>query len=299
MKLRPRILAAAASLAIASPAFADRYAGIDAFLSSDADGTDIGKFALDLDFHHADSEHYQGVSLEYARFRPSGQASVEDQRVYYRFAGGDAWKWKGRIGSDGHAVLGSAEVHNEAARRQEYFIEREIIETPLGLRDGLYSTYVGGAFDLPFDERNQLTTVVGVQDFGGDNLRLHARANFIHALAPEHGLSAQIRMRYFHDSHANESDYFAPGWHAQVLPTLQLRRYVDGWRYAIAAGYGMQRAADTSWRPARLLEASVTSPQEGHAWIFKAGFTYTNTPVNDGFTYDYRQFSLTLGRTFQ
>lgn len=90
-----------------------------------------------------------------------------------------------------------------------------------------------------------------MQDFGGDNLRLHARGNVIHTLSDRHGLSAQLRVRYFHDSHANESDYFAPGWHAQAIPTLQVRRFVNGWRYAVAAGYGAQRDADTSWRPAR------------------------------------------------
>lgn len=298
MNGRTRVLAAATALLFALPACADKYAGIETFYSSDADDTDIVRSALDLDFSHTDSEHYQGLSLEIARFRPFGQPWVEDHRLYFRFAGGDAWKWNGRFGSDGHSVLGSAAIHNESARRQEYFIEREIIETPLGLRDGLYSTYLGAAFDLPFNDRNLLTTVIGVQDFGGDNLRLHYRGNLIHSLLPEHGLSAQLRVRYFDDSLANESDYFAPGWYAQAIPTLQVRRHLNGWRFAVAAGYGTQRAADTSWGPARLFEASVTSPKEGHVWGLKAGFTYTNTPVNSGFTYDYRQFSLSLGRAF-
>jgi hypothetical protein len=297
MNGRVRMLAAATALLFALPACADQYGGIDAFHSSDADGTDVDRFALDLDFAHDDDEHYQGLSLERARFRPFGQATVDDSRVYYRFAGGNAWKWTGRIGSDGHTVVGSAAIHNEAARRQEYFIERDIIETPLGLANGLYSTYAGAAFDLPFDERNVLTTVVGVQDFDGDNKRLHLRANFVRVLSPEHGLSAQLRVRYFHDSVANEADYFAPGWYAQAIPTLQLRRFVGGWRYAVAAGYGVQRAADTSWRPAQLFEASVSSPKD-HAWTFKAGVTWTNTPGNSGAGYDYRQFNLSLGRRF-
>lgn len=298
MKKRHRILPAAIALLLALPVGAQQYVGIQAFHSSDADRTDIAKTALDFDFHHADSEHYQGVSLELARFRPAGQDWIEDQRVFYRFAGGDAWKWNGRVGSDGQTVIGSAAIHNEAARRQEYFVERDIIETPLGLRDGNYSTYLGAAFDLPVDERNLVTAVVGVQGFGGDNRRAHLRGNFIHVLSPEHGLSAQLRVRTFHDSVAHESDYYAPGWHAQAIPTLQLRRFVDGWRYAVAAGYGAQRAAGTSWRPARLLEASVTSPASGSDWSFQAGFTYTNTPDNTGFTYDYRQFNLSVGRSF-
>lgn len=298
MNNRIRVLSATIASLFALPAGADPYAGVQVYYSSDADDTEVVKTALDLDLSHADSEHYQGLSLEIARFQPAGQPWVEQHRLYYRFAGGEAWKWSGRVGSDGHTVLGSVSVHNEAPRRQEYFVEREIIETPLGLRDGLYSTYAGAAFDLPFDERNLLTTVVGVQHFDGRNVRLHLRGSFISTLSAEHGLSAQLRLRYFHDSVANESDYYAPGWHAQALPTLQLRRFAKGWRYALAAGYGVQRSADTSWRPARLLEASITSPKAGSAWSFQAGFTYTNTPVDNGSGYDYRQFFMSLGRSF-
>lgn len=291
-------LAAGASMALAMPSHADQYFGIDVFHSSDADGTDITRTALDFDFSHTDVEHYQGLSLETASFKPFGQSTVEEQRIYYRFAGGADWKWTGRVGTDGDTIVGSASIHNESPHRQEYFIERDIIETPLGLQDRLYSTYLGAAFDLPINDRTQLTTVVGVQEFGAENLRLHYRGNFSYMIAPEQGLSAQLRLRYFHDSVANESDYFAPGWYAQAIPTIQMRRYINGWRYSVAAGYGTQRAADTSWRPARLLEASVTSPKDRHVWSFKAGITYTNTPVNSGYTYDYLQFSMSLGRTF-
>jgi hypothetical protein len=294
---RWQLLAAVASLALALPVHAVRYIGITSFYSSDADDTEIAKLAVDLDLRHADREHYLGLSLESAGFTPAGGRRFEDERVYLRVAGGDAWKWSGRVGSDGHTVLGSAAIHNDAPNRQEYFIEREIIETPRGLQEQLYSTYVGGAFDLPFDERTTLTTVLGAQEFDGDNLRLHYRGNLIHSVLPAQGLSAQLRLRYFHDSDANELDYFAPGWYAQAIPTLQLRRHVGGWRYGLAAGYGRQRSAGTSWRPARLLEASISSPQDAD-WTLQAGFTYTNTPVNSGFTYDYQQFHLSLGRAF-
>jgi hypothetical protein len=291
------LLAASAGLAFAVPAHAQRYIGVETLHSSDADLTDVAKWTLSLDFSHADPAHYQGLALETARFTLAGQRDVEEHRAFYRFAGGDTWKWTGRVGSDGHGVLGSASIHNGAERRQEYFVERDIIETPLGLQHRSYSTYAGGAFDLPFDQRTLLTTVVGVQDFGGDNLRLHYRGNLSYSIAPRHGLSAQLRVRYFRDSDPNESDYFAPGWYAQAMPTLQLRRYHEGWRYAVAAGYGRQRATDSSWRTARLLEASVTSPED-RDWVLRAGFTYTDTPVNSGFAYDYRRVFLSLGRVF-
>jgi hypothetical protein len=278
---------------------AGQYVGFESFYSSDADGTEIAKTLLDVDFQHMDSEHYQGFSLEDARFLPFGHTWVQSYRVYFRFADSSAqWKWDGRIGSDGHTLLGTADVHDEDPFRQEYFAERAIVETPLGLQRGLYSTYAGAAYDTPFDERNILTTVVGVQDFTGRNVRLQYKGNLIHMLVPEWGVSAQLRVRYFHDSVPDEFDYFSPRWYVQAVPTLQVRRYVNGWRYAFAAGYGRQDAADSSWHDARLLEATMTSPKDGHDWVFQAAFTYTNTPINSGFTYDYKQLMLSAGRSF-
>ncbi len=294
-----RGLIAAIAVVVSVSAHAGGYGGVEGFLSSDADGTEIAKTALDLDFRHADGEHYQGMSLEQARFRPFGQGWIGDRRAYWRFAdGGGQWKWNGRIGTDGRTLLGNASIHNEVPRRQEYFLEREIVETPLGLQRDIYSTYTGAAYDLPFDDRNILTTVLGVQDFSGRNVRLQYRGNFVHVIAPAWGFSAQLRLRYFHDSNPHEFDYFSPRWYAEAIPTLQLRRFRAGWRYAIAAGYGRQRAADSGWHDARIFVAAVTSPKEGHDWFFQAGFTYANTPVNSGFTYDYKQLTFSIGRSF-
>ncbi len=300
MRRLARVVAVAAAwLALSQSADAARYVGVEGFYSSDADGTQIAKTGLDLDYSHTDSEHYFGLSLEKARFEPFGQSWVENDRAYFRFADSDAsWKWNGRIGSDGHTVLGSADIFKDVAHRQEYFIEREIVETPVGLEKGIYSTFVGTAYDMPINDRNSLATVVGVQDFTGRNVRLQYRENFVHVLVPDWGISVQLRLRAFHDSVPHEYDYFSPRWYAEAIPSVQLRRFVSGWRYAIAAGYGQQRTDVTGWRAARRLEASVTGPKDGHVWSFQTAFTYTNTPINSGLTYDYKQLTLTLGRSF-
>lgn len=289
------------ALALLAPvsAHAQRQAvGIDVFASGDADDSRVTKFGIDYDFNHASIDEYRGFRVESARFAPLGQSSREDRRVYYRFANGnDHWKWKGMLGSDGHTWLGNASIHNEAPRRQEYFIEREIVETPIGLDRRLHATFVGGAFDLPLSERTTLTAMAGVQDFTGDNTRLHLRGRYIHVVKPEWGLSAQLRLRYWHDSHPGEHDYYAPGWYAEVLPVLQLRRFSGGWQYLAAAGYGRSRDAHSDWRDARYLELGVTSPPKGD-WLFKAGLIHSNTPVATGYTYRYQQFTLSAMRRF-
>jgi hypothetical protein len=293
------LLAAVLCVAALPVAHATQYVGVEGFYSSDADNTDIDKTAIDLDFTHADTLHYAGVSLEDALFRPFGQPWIDDQRVYFRFADSkDAWNWNARIGSDGHTVLGSADLYNQATNRQEYFIERDIVETPIGLQRGLYSTYAGGAYDLPLGNRDTLTSVLGVDQFSGGNTRIQNRENFIHMLVPDWGLSVQLRLRDFNDSDPHQFDYFSPRWYAEAIPVVQIRRYVSGWRFALAAGVGEERANNTTWRDARLVQASVSSPVKGTAWTFTAAATYTNTPVNAASLYDYAQLSFSLGRSF-
>ncbi|SIQ97655.1 hypothetical protein [Solilutibacter tolerans] len=287
-----------ALLLLPQAALAQQAAGFDIFVSDDADDSEVVKFGANFDFKNESMESYQGIRLESASFAPLGQPAKKDARAYYRFAdGNEAWKWNGMLGTDGHTWLGNAAIHNEAPFRQEYFIEREIIETPTGLDQGLHYTFAGAAYDLPINDRNLMTAMVGVQDFTGDNLRLHARARYIHVLKPDWGLSAQLRMRYWHDSHPREYDYYAPGWYAEVIPTLQLRRYRGGWQYLAVAGYGRSKDAVSDWRAARYLELGITSPDRGK-WYFKANAVHSNTPVATGYTYRYTQFTLSALRRF-
>jgi hypothetical protein len=132
--------------------------------------------------------------------------------------------------------------------RKELFVEREIVETPLGISRGIYYTFAGAAIDLPADDRNIFTAFAGIQDFTGDNVRFHVRGSYVHVVKPEWGLSAQLRGRYFRSTAPGEFDYFSPRWYAEVLPVLQMRRFVSGWQLLGAAGYGAQRDSASKWR---------------------------------------------------
>lgn len=274
-------------------------ASVDVFASGDADHTSVQKYGANLDWRYAGPDEFQGVRLETARFRPQGLATTTDQRAYLRLADkGDRWSWKGQAGTDGRTVLGSLNLHNEARFRQEYFLEREILETPRGLSEGVYYTFGGGALDLPINDRNNFTVVGGLQAFTGKNLRTHVRVNYVHVLKSDWGLTAQVRTRYFHSSTPGEYDYFSPRWYAEVTPVLQLRRRVAGWRYVLAGGIGAQRNAGSGWRSSRYVNAQLTSPTVNRAWAVTGAFTYSDTPVAAGFTYDYQQATLGITRVF-
>ena len=306
MRLVRLAAAAAAALAAASPALAQEpdtalshAAGADIFYSSDAEDTEVVKGGLNLDWRYRGPTDYFGVRVEKAWIKPLGQAGKSFERAYLRAAdSAGGWKWNATVGTDGHTVLGSAAIHNEKKFRQEYFVEREIVETPLGVSRGIYYTFAGAAIDLPADDRNVFTAFAGVQAFTGDNVRLHLRGNYIHVVKPEWGLSAQLRGRYFRSTEPGEFDYYSPRWYAQLLPVVQMRRFTGGWQLLGAAGLGAQRDSTRGWRSSRFLNARVTSPAFRRDWALTANFLYSNTPVSTGFTYSYVQFSLGLTKAF-
>ena len=298
------VILAAMQLIAAAPAAAgdadetSHAAGSDLFFSTDAEDTEVVKAGLNLDWRYEGPEEYLGVRLEKAWFRPLGQRWRGRERAYVRAADslGD-WKWNANVATDGHTVLGSAAIHDEARFRKEFFVEREILETPQGLGRGIYYTFVGAAIDLPADDRNLLTLVGGIQDFTGDNVRTHLRANLIHVAKPEWGLSVQLRTRYFRNSDPHEFDYYSPRWYAQAVPVLQLRRFSKGWRYLVAGGVGVQRDSESRWRRSSYFNAQITSPPR-RRWAGHAALLFSETPTATGQSYNYLQLTLGLTRSF-
>lgn len=275
-------------------AAAQRAAHFDLFASDDADDTSVLRSGVTVDYRFIDIERYRGIKLEQARIAPAGQDPWRDQRAYYRFADrGEQWLWTGQIGTDGGTVLGNASLVREGRLRQEYFLERDILETPRGI-NGLYHTFAGASLDVPLDRRghHQLTGLVGLQLFSGDNLRTHARARYVASLVPGWGLSAQLRVRAFRNSDPFEFDYYSPRWFAEALPVLQVRRFRSRWMYRAAVGVGRQSDSESGTRAARMAEVGITSPRSAANWYFRADASYSNTPTGAGQSYGYRQLTL-------
>lgn len=205
-----------------------------------------------------------------------------DNRVYLRLARPlGSWKVSTTVGSDGRNVYGNASIHDDRAFRQEFFIERDKVETKLGVTKPITYTFGGAAVDVPLATNTQLTLLGGLQTFTGKNVRSHIRANFIQGVKPDWGLSLQLRSRYFHNSSPREYDYFSPRWYAELLPVVQVRRFVGGWRGLVAAGYGAQRDSGSNWRPSRYLNLRLTSPQDRKGWAVNGDIVYSNLPVTN------------------
>lgn len=287
------------ALLLAAALASSPAAGADIFYSFDADDTEVVKAGINFDLAYAGPDKHWGIRLERAQFTPLGQAGRTMERVYVRAADSlGQWKWTATAGTDGRTILGAASIHDQSRFRKEFFVERDILETPQGLSHRIYYTFAGAAFDLPADDRNVLTLVAGVQPFTGGNVRTHLRSTFAHVVQPDWGLSVQLRARYFHSSDPHQFDYYSPRWYAEVLPVLQVRRFVEDWQLLGAAGYGAQRDSDSHWRSSRYFNARVTSPATKAGWALNGGLLVTNAPVSTGYTYRYAQLTLGVTKAF-
>jgi hypothetical protein len=278
-----------------------RALGGDVFYSADSDNSEVLRTAVEFDLRNGGPEKRLGVRLEKARYNPQGSAAERRNRIFLQaadVAGG--WTWNGHIGTDGDTIIGAASVHDDAKYRKEFFAERDIVETRQGLDQGIYSTFVGAGIDVPLNERNVITAMTGVQEFTGQNLRAHLRGNYIHVLKPEMGLSVQLRGRYFHSTHPREFDYYSPRWYAQVLPAMQLRRFINGWQLLGIAGVGLQRDSDSAWQRSAYTQFRFRSPQKAR-WFTFGELTYSSSPSDTssaGSGYRYFQSSFGVARRF-
>ena len=271
--------------------------GAEVFYSSDSDDTEIVRTAIDLDVVNRGETSRYGIRLEKAWYDPSASGTRERERVFVRAADVSGnWTWAALVGTDGDTIIGSASVYDNARWRKEAFIERDIVATPLGLDEGIYTTFAGAALDIPADDRNIFTVLGGVQEFTGDNVRLHARANYVHVVDEDLGLSAQLRTRYFLSSEPNEFDYYSPRYFVQALPVVQMRRFVKRWELVGAVGVGAQRDANSDWRRSDFLNLRVRSPRNDDNWQMHADITYTSQPGDSAISGgDYSYFQTRFG----
>jgi hypothetical protein len=264
-------------------------AGVELFASTDSDQTGVVKLLGRALLTDRGPDSFAGVALEQAWFTPQGGATRRDRRIYVDLAdrAGAKWLWRARLGTDGHTWLGSANLRTSDWSK-EFFVEREIVETPRGVDEGIYYTFVGGSFDIPASPRDTFNVMAGVQEFTGKNVRLHLRGNYVHVVKPELGLSVQLRGRVFHSTEPGEFDYFSPKNFVQLLPVVQMRRFdSSGWMYLGALGLGAQHATNSGWQSARLVDFRVESPRSAGGFRAFGQIQYSNSSLSGSGDYHY------------
>jgi hypothetical protein len=264
-------------------------AGVELFASTDSDETSVVKLLGRALLTERGPDTFAGVALEQAWFTPQGEETRRDRRIFVDLADGAGakWLWRARLGTDGHTWLGSANLRSSDWSK-EFFLEREIVETPRGVDEGIYYTFGGASFDLPASSRDTFNVMAGVQEFTGKNVRLHLRGSYVHVMKPELGLSVQLRGRVFRSTQPGEFDYYSPKTFVQLLPVVQMRRFdSSGWMYLGALGFGAQHATNSGWQSARLADFRVESPRSANGFRAFAQVQYSNSSLSGAGDYHY------------
>lgn len=271
-------------------------AGLEFWASTDSDNIDVVKVLGRALWHFEGRNEFRGIAIERFWFRSPGRQARKQERIYLDLADNIEGNllWRARVGTDGNNVIGSVTLR-DSDWSKEFFLEREIVETPRGVDEGLYYTFVGGAWDIPAGSRDVFNAMVGVQEFAGKNERLHFRGSYVRVIKPEVGLSVQLRGRYFHSTSPGEFDYYSPRNFIQFLPVVQLRRFDSaGWMYLVAVGYGVQKANGTRWQDARLADMRIESPANSRRLQAFGQLQYTNNSLSGGAS-DYHYFMTRVG----
>lgn len=255
-------------------------AGIETIVSTDSEKTDVKKAIGKAYWQFEGPGEYGGISIEHVTYRFRDGPNRNEKRFYLQLARSSKdWAWHARIGANRDTVLGAGSIR-AADWSKELFIERERVETPRGVSDGLYYTLLGASADILSAPRHVLNGMIGVQQFTGDNERILLRGSYIHVLAPSLGISAQLRTRYFHSTSPGEFDYFSPRDHVQLLPVVQMRRFDrNGWMYMAAFGFGAQRSTGSGWERSKLIDAKIESPASARKFQFFIHAQYTNSSL--------------------
>ena len=272
--------------------------GLELWSSTDSDETDVVKVLGRALWSFEGRDKYQGIAVERAYFTPQGQHTRKHERIYLDLADrlDGNWLWRARVGTDGDTVLGSATLR-ASDWSKEFFVEREIVETPRGVDEGIYYTFLGGSFDLLTSDRHVINAMIGLQEFTGKNERLHVRGSYVHVFNSALGLSGQLRGRYFHSTAPGEFDYFSPRNFVQLLPVLQMRRFDSrGWMYLVAVGYGAQKSTGDGWQDARLVDLRIESPAASRKLQAFGQVQYSNNSLSGG-TGDYHYLIARAGLT--
>ena len=274
--------------------------GTEVWASTDSDGTDVLKIMARALWNFEGREKYAGIAIEHAWFNPAIGKMDEADRVYLDVADhlNSAWRWKARIGTDGDTMLGSAELRR-ADWSKSLFIEREIVETSQGLTRKIYFTFAGASTDITIDPLSTLALTAGVQEFSGENERLHLRGRYVHVIKAMAGLSGQLDVRYYHSTKPGEFDYFSPRDFLRLVPIAQIRKFDQhGWMYLAAGGIGVQHTTGSKWKPARFAQLRLESPQSAQGFDAFAEALYSNDSFSGGPSYDYMMVRAGLTHRF-
>jgi len=140
----------------------------------------------------------------------------------------------------------------------------DVVGTREALERGISYGLAAASVEQQFGSRLTGIAFAGWQPFTDGNSRSLLRARLILGIAPEEGLSAQVRWRRYSSSKSDvDGAYYNPEHYRNWDAGLSLRRHVGTWTVAGLAGAGRERADNASWQTTTIAELRAEGPLSG------------------------------------
>lgn len=252
----PLCLAAHATWAVAP------FALSDATASEDSDHNRVRGITLGAGLYtNTDKNYYDRVAYRHGLYNFSAPGFSLRGNADLLF-GAHAWdtstgelRTEGEIGQirldngRSHTIgFGQAAGRLNPSVSYELRLERNIVDSPASLQNGIVYNAVTLAGDYEVTPRFVLAGVLGQLNFSDDNRRSLARAKAIYVVSEEQGLSGYVRGRVYRDSNPYTGHYFSPEQFGEALAGVGVRRRLGSLKgtFSAFAEYGRQRIDGTS-----------------------------------------------------
>jgi len=264
MRLRARILAATLFAIFTAAGAQTQIAGIgEISAGSDAEHFDALKLRTGALLDYTSPFDYAGLAIQTTRYSQSGwRRDAPAVLVLWRkqdrntLAGTIAEAGVVRIG-DRTRLIGDATWSLRPSPRTgiELLAAADLIETQRSLERATTYTFAGISGERLLTPRFTAIGLAGYQRFSDGNERVHLRGRLIWMLIPEHGLSAQLRLRQYDSKQLEVGEaYFNPGRYREWQAGLAMRKRSAGWLWSGMLAAGREQVDGHAWQTTRLVE---------------------------------------------
>jgi len=262
MRLRAGILAAALFAILTAGRVQAQTAGLgEISAGSDAEGFDALRLRTGALFDSASAFRYSGVAAQTTHYTQAG---------WHRDAPAILVLWRNQNRETLAGTIAEAGVVRIAGRIRligdatwslrpsprtgiELLASGDLVETQRALEHATAYTLAGVSAERQLTPRFTAIGLVGYQRFSDGNERVHLRGRLIWMLLPEHGLSAQLRVRQYDSKQLDAGGaYFNPGRYREWQAGLAIRKRFAGWLWSGALAAGREQI-DSQLRQTTLL----------------------------------------------
>jgi hypothetical protein len=263
MTVRGRLLTIAFSLALVCTANG-QIAGLgDVQSSSDADHFDTLRLRTGVLFGVESPFYYAGVAVQNTHYaRAEWDRDAQAIVAMWRRQRPDTLA--GSVGEVGlvrvagrKRLIGDAtwSLQPNARTGIELLAAGDLVETQKALEQATAYTFFGVSAERQLSERFTIIGLAGYQHFTDDNSRVHLRGRLVWLLVPEHGISAQLRVRRFDTGQLDVDDaYFNPESYNEWQAAVAMRKRYAGWMWSGTVAAGREDIAGSGQNATALAE---------------------------------------------